>query len=93
MAIRSDAVRDSVNFLWFKERYANFIYVDRVVVAADARRMGVASRLYDDVEDHARASDAPLITCEINLRPPNPDSIAFHDRHDFIEALARLHSA
>jgi len=83
LAIPSAAEHEGTNFLWFKSRYTEaFLYIDRVVVAASARRAGIASRLYRDLEANAGVS---LVTCEINLRPPNPDSIAFHDRHGFLE--------
>jgi uncharacterized protein len=84
LAMATEAGYESVNFLWFKASYASFVYVDRVVVGAHARRAGVATRLYGDLEAHARALGAPAIACEINLRPTNPDSIAFHDRHGFV---------
>ena len=85
LAIPAAASHDSANFLWFKARYSGFVYVDRVVVAAHARRAGIASALYADLEASARASRASLIACEINVRPPNPDSVSFHDRHGFVE--------
>ncbi|RYF90942.1 MAG: GNAT family N-acetyltransferase, partial [Caulobacteraceae bacterium] len=31
IAFDQDAAYDSPNFLWFRERYARFVYVDRVV--------------------------------------------------------------
>ena len=40
---------DSPNFLWFRERYPAFVYVDRVVVADSARGRGLARALYDDL--------------------------------------------
>ena len=33
MTFDQDARYDSPNFLWFRERYPRFVYVDRVVVA------------------------------------------------------------
>jgi predicted GNAT superfamily acetyltransferase len=57
-----------------------FLYVDRVVVAAEARGLGHARRLYDDLA--ATAAGRPLC-CEINLVPPNPASLAFHERLGF----------
>ncbi len=89
LAIQSDALHESVNFRWFQARYAKYVYIDRVVVASDARRAGIASLLYEDLELDARAWGAPLIACEINVRPPNPHSLAFHDRHGFIEVGAQ----
>ena len=85
LAIPAAAPHDSANFLWFKARYSDFVYVDRIVVAAHARRTGLASALYADLEASARASQASFIACEINVRPPNAGSVSFHDRHGFVE--------
>lgn len=66
---------DSGNFVWFAERYEDFTYLDRIVIHEDFRRRGLASAVYDEVE--AR-SPAPLLTLEVNSRPPNEVSLAFH---------------
>lgn len=68
------------NHAWFLARYPAFLYIDRVVVAAEARGLGHARRLYDDLA--AIAAGRPLC-CEVNLAPPNPASLAFHDRLGF----------
>jgi uncharacterized protein len=68
----------SENFLWFRQRYPRFVYVDRVVVAPAHRGKGLAKRLYADLIDRARAAGQALITCEVNSDPPNPASDAFH---------------
>jgi len=73
----------SVNYQWFSERYADFLYVDRIAVADGARRMGHGSALYDDLATFA-ADKWPRIVAEVNLDPPNPGSVAFHERHSFI---------
>lgn len=36
-----DADYDSPNFIWFRERYPRFVYVDRVVTADHARGKGL----------------------------------------------------
>ena len=46
LAFDQDADYDSPNFLWFRERYPRFVYVDRIVVAAAARGRGLARLLY-----------------------------------------------
>ncbi len=74
----------SLNFRWFKERYPSFIYIDRIVVSDRARRMGVATRLYSDLADFALGM-APLLACEVNLRPANPVSLRFHESLGFRE--------
>ncbi|TGQ54169.1 GNAT family N-acetyltransferase [Mesorhizobium sp. M1C.F.Ca.ET.193.01.1.1] len=78
MCFDQDARYDSPNFLWFRERYPRFVYVDRVVVAAEARGRGHARRLYEDLFDHARRAGYDIVTCEVNADPPNPASDAFH---------------
>jgi len=77
-----DAAYDSPNFLWFRDRYDAFIYVDRIVVAHDARRRGVGAALYRDIISFT-TSQAPVLTCEVNLRPPNEGSLAFHRAFGF----------
>ncbi len=78
MTFDQNARYDSPNFLWFRERYPRFVYVDRVVVAAEARGRGHARRLYQDLFDHAAHAGHKVVTCEVNADPPNPASDAFH---------------
>lgn len=68
----------SENYTWFGSRFDAFLYLDRVVVSPRARRRGVGRALYEDL--HRRAKGKwPRVTLEVNLRPPNPASIAFHE--------------
>ncbi|WP_168075824.1 GNAT family N-acetyltransferase [Caulobacter sp. SSI4214] len=83
---------DSPNFLWFRERYPAFVYVDRVVVDDGARGRGLARRLYDDLFAVARAAGHERIVCEVNSDPPNPASEAFHAALGFVAVgTARIH--
>jgi predicted GNAT superfamily acetyltransferase len=83
---------DSPNFLWFRERYPAFVYVDRVVVADSARGRGLARRLYDDLFAAARAAGHARIVCEVNSDPPNPASDAFHAALGFVPVgTAQIH--
>jgi uncharacterized protein len=79
----------SVNYRWFAARDAalgaGFLYVDRIAVAPPFRRRGVASALYDAVEEFAREEGSAEVTCEVNVRPPNPGSLAFHASRGFVE--------
>jgi hypothetical protein len=72
----------SVNYRWFSERYDDFAYLDRVAVAPEHQRRGIGRLLYEAVE---AATDAPWFTLEVNLRPRNDTSLAFHDRLGFTE--------
>jgi len=79
------AAYDSPNFLWFREHYESFAYIDRIIVSSHARRKGVASLLYDDLSQFAFSRGIPLIACEYNLRPPNEVSMRFHESYGFRE--------
>ena len=74
----------SLNYRWFTEYYRGegFFYLDRIVVAARARQSGVGRALYDDIDRFANGR-WPRIALEVNLRPPNPGSLAFHERLGF----------
>ncbi|CAB5134337.1 hypothetical protein D3OALGA1CA_3465 [Olavius algarvensis associated proteobacterium Delta 3] len=85
LAFDPTAAYDSPNFLWFREHYDSFAYIDRIIVSSNARRKGIASLLYDDLIDFAADRGIPWIACEYNLRPPNDVSKRFHDSYGFRE--------
>ena len=85
MTFDQDALYASPNFLWFRERYPRFVYVDRVVTAASARGKGHARGLYVDLFAEAKRAGHELIVCEVNSNPPNPGSDAFHAALGFQE--------
>jgi predicted GNAT superfamily acetyltransferase len=90
LAFSERAVYQSPNFLWFRDRYPRFVYIDRIVVAPSERRSGIGRQLYADLERVADTHALDL-TCEVNLDPPNPGSIAFHERSGFVE-VGRQHT-
>lgn len=75
----------SENYRWFSQRSADFVYVDRIVLAPRVRGQGIGPRLYAAVDEVARADGATEVACEVNVRPPNPGSLAFHARLGFVE--------
>lgn len=83
LALREGAAYDSPNYRWFAQRYARFLYVDRIVVAHDAR--GVGTALYRDAFAFARRHALPYLTCEFDVEPPNPASGRFHHKLGFAE--------
>lgn len=85
LAFDQDADYDSPNFLWFRERYRRFIYIDRIVVAPKARGRGYARLLYEDLFAQARRAGHDQVVCEVNSEPPNPASDAFHSAMGFDE--------
>ena len=85
LAIGSGAPYQNDNYAWFARRYPAFVYVDRVVVAAVARGLGLASLLYEDLFAWARQRGIPLVTCEYNIVPPNAASRQLHEKFGFRE--------
>jgi predicted GNAT superfamily acetyltransferase len=85
LALREGADYASPNYRWFAARHAQFLYIDRVVVAADRRGGGLGARLYTDLFEQARAQGVPWLACEFDVDPPNPESARFHARFGFRE--------
>jgi len=83
LAFDEGADYDSPNFLFFRDHYPRFVYVDRIVVTSSARGRGLAQRLYHDLFAQAARAGHDRVVCEVNLEPPNPASDAFHTRLGF----------
>ena len=85
MAFREGVGYDSPNYAWFSKQYDTFLYIDRVVVHPGWRGRGLGAALYDAMIDFARQTNVSPLTCEFDLDPPNPASLAFHKRQGFRE--------
>lgn len=79
----------SENYQWFSDRGTNFLYLDRIVVADDAQNQGVGRAIYEAVFAAASERGRDEVACEVNVDPPNPGSMRFHDRLGFVE-IGRL---
>ena len=76
----------SVNYQWFSKEYSDFVYLDRIVVSETMRNNSLGAKLYMAVEQRMlKDRCAPILTCEVNLIPPNTGSIRFHNRIGFHE--------
>ncbi len=76
IGLRPGTQYKSLNYRWFCDNYDDFAYIDRIVVADWAQRRGIAATFY---EAFARSQNgAPVMTCEVNLRPANEGSMSFH---------------
>jgi len=56
---------DSPNYLWFRQRYPRFVYVDRVVVARAMRGRGYARLLYAGLFNQARRAGHEIVGVDI----------------------------
>lgn len=83
LALAPGASYQSENYQWFETHRPGSLYVDRIVVALHVHGRGVGRALYLAALEHAAASGLAEVTCEINLDPPNPESMAFHARLGF----------
>jgi predicted GNAT superfamily acetyltransferase len=73
-------------FLRFREILESpFMYIDQVAVQAQARRRGVANRLYDQLVASGARDGIRRYCCEVNIEPPNPASMRFHTAAGFVE--------
>ena len=68
----------SENYRWFAGRSQDFLYVDRIVIGGERRGAGIGRLLYGAAFEKARVDGRRVVTCEVNLRPPNPKSMGFH---------------
>ncbi|HZP66619.1 MAG TPA: GNAT family N-acetyltransferase [Rudaea sp.] len=89
IALRENADYDSPNFRWFRERYAEFLYVDRIVIARPYRGLGLGRVFYADVTSFAEVR-VPLLTCEVFLEPRDDVSVLFHGTYGFQEVGQQL---
>lgn len=74
----------SLNYTWFGQQYDRFVYLDRIAVDPAFRRFGIGRRFYATLVEQFRGH-WPVLTCEVNLRPRNDASLAFHHSIGFRE--------
>ena len=72
----------SPNYKWFEKKYSQFMYVDRIVIAPSFQNKGLGQSFYDDLKIFCQRY-APIITCEVNLKPKNDESLLFHKKYGF----------
>lgn len=84
IGLRESASYESPNFLWFRERYPEFLYIDRIVIARPYRGVGLGRVFYADVTSFAEVR-VPLLACEVFLEPPDDVAVLFHGTYGFHE--------
>lgn len=85
LALREGQEYDSINYSWFASHYDKFIYIDRVVVSIKMQGKGFGRSLYQSVFNHAKETDVSYVAAEIDINPPNPGSLIFHEKFGFEE--------
>jgi predicted GNAT superfamily acetyltransferase len=74
---------DSPNFSWFAEHVDGLAYIDRIAVDASERGQGWGPALYRDFEAWAAETGLAKLCAEVNVLPPNPRSVRFHQIYGF----------
>jgi len=69
---------DHKNMTWLSHHVLDYFSIDRIIVDSSAHGNGYGGLLYQDVENFARELGHAHIACEVNIRPNNPASHAFH---------------
>jgi predicted GNAT superfamily acetyltransferase len=87
--IRPGAAYPSDNYGWFEETFSRHLYVDRIAVSESARGTGAGRAMYDAALKLAAELGEERVTAEVNEEPPNPESMAFHDKLGFRRLISR----
>lgn len=87
--IRPGSAYPSDNYGWFEAKFDNHLYIDRIAVSEAAKGKGLGRAFYDEAARIAAKNGDQRLTCEVNVEPPNPQSMAFHERVGFRYLLSR----
>ena len=74
----------SINYKWFEKRFDSFMYVDRIVIDPSYQGNGLGKAFYNDLVDFSN-NKTDRITCEVNIRPKNEESMIFHGKYGFVQ--------
>ena len=75
----------SENYIWFSNRYKEFLYIDRIVIDEQYRRMGLGRKIYEYIFEYAKNIGVAVVTAEIDTIPYNEASLKFHKTMGFNE--------
>ena len=84
LLMREDMIYQSENYKYISSKYDHFLYVDRIAIQSDYRRQGLAEKIYNQVIKDGEKLELDIL-CEVNTRPKNEISLAFHKKMGFKE--------
>ena len=76
ICFREGSKYHSPNYKFFSDCEDKFLYIDRVVIKKEYRRMGAGTSLYEHLSKVANLENLP-ICCEVNTSPINQISLNF----------------
>jgi predicted GNAT superfamily acetyltransferase len=78
---------ESLNYKFFCNNYSDFDYVDRIVISDKFRGQKFGTALYEYLFEQ---SSKEIILCEINIKPPNKNSMEFHKALGFSQVAEQV---
>lgn len=84
LCMREGQDYNSPNYQYISSRFQNFLYVDRIAVQEEFRGKGIGEKIYSTVIAKGKENNLDIL-CEVNTRPLNEPSIAFHQKMGFEE--------
>ena len=88
ICFRENSEYESLNYKYFDQNKEKFLYIDRVLIKSNYRRMGLGTRVYKYLDEIA-AKELLSICCEVNSIPLNQISLNFHAKNGFMEVGER----
>lgn len=88
ICFRENSEYESLNYKYFDQNKEKFLYIDRVLIKSNYRRMGLGTRVYKYLDEIAAKELLPLC-CEVNSIPLNQISLNFHAKNGFMEVGER----
>ena len=88
ICFRENSEYESLNYKYFDQNKEKFLYIDRVLIKSNYRRMGLGTRVYKYLDEIAAKELLP-ICCEVNSIPLNQISLNFHAKNGFMEVGER----
>ncbi len=84
LCMREGMPYKSPNYEYISSNFKKFLYVDRIAVQEKFRRQGIAEEIYTTVINEGKRNGLDVL-CEVNTRPSNEPSLAFHRKMGFEE--------
>jgi len=84
LCMREGQDYSSPNYQYISSRFQKFLYVDRIAVQEEFRGKGIGEKIYSTVIAKGKENNLDIL-CEVNTRPLNEPSIAFHQKMGFEE--------
>tara|TARA_Y100001970_G_C14232565_1_gene859582 strand:- start:1492 stop:1980 length:489 start_codon:yes stop_codon:yes gene_type:complete len=84
LCMKQNQMYKSKNYLYLSSKFSEFLYIDRIAIGKKYRRLGIGKTMYEKIIEAAKLTEVPLL-CEVNTKPKNGPSLAFHKYLGFEE--------